>query len=282
MRLLSTVFLCLVVLVCGCGGPGNANTPPAAAASAANETPPKVTKAAAVPQSLFDSVERNPNDPAARRALGIALHGAKRRNEAVEQFEKLVELDASRRHLLDLALAYQSVSELPEAIATYERILAMSPNDAIALHNMGNIALRSGDAPGAAALYRRAIASKPDYLLAYYHLGNAYLAAEQFREAFGSYEQALAIEPKSPAEVEAQDDSLYQLGALDLKMGAHERAMTWLRELLELNPEHPRAHYAYAQALIQTGREEEAERELEIHAELMSRRKPTGPVATGD
>ena len=108
------------------------------------------------------------------------------------------------------------------------------------------------------------------------------MAAEELREAFAAYEHALTIEPKTPADLAAQDDSLYQLAALDLKMGAHERALKWLEELITVSPEHSEAHYAYAQALMRMGREDEAERELGIHTELMSRRQPTGQVATGD
>jgi tetratricopeptide (TPR) repeat protein len=193
-----------------------------------------------------------------------------------------VELAPDPRHLLDLALAYTSVSRLEEAAATYRRILAIEPTDPIVLHNLGNVEMRRGDVATAIELYSRAIAAKPDYVMAHYHLGAALQRAERFQEAFRSFEQVLSLEPANAAELELFDDALYRLAALDIKMGAHERAVTFLEELLSTNPEHPNAHYALGQALLQLGREAEAQAAFDRHMALLALREPTGPMASGD
>lgn len=272
------VWLAAVVLS-ACAGP-SAPTPAAgqeapAPASAAEEPAP-------VPVELFQAVERAPDDPEARRQLAIALHDAHRRNEALEHFEKLAELSPTRRHLLDLALAYGSVTRIPEAIATYERILAGEPEDPVALHNLGNIALRRGDNDAAIDYYQRAIAADPDYLLAHYHLGEALERTERFEEAYRSYERALEMNPKDGQDLTAADDALYRLGSLDLAMGAYERAAAFLAQVIQSNPAHPRAHHAYGQALMQLGRREEAQLQFDEHMRLLATQEPSGPVATGD
>jgi tetratricopeptide (TPR) repeat protein len=252
------------------------------AAAPANAPAPAPSPPPDVPPELRAAVRAHPDDPAARRRLAIALHDAKRRNESIPEFERLVELAPDPRHLLDLALAYSSVSRIEEAAATYRRILALTPTDPIALHNLGNLELRRGDVATAIELYTRSIAARPDYLMAHYHLGEALARAERFREAYRSYEHVLGLEPANAEELELFDDALYRLASLDIKMGAHERAITFLEELLSTNPDHPRAHYALGQALLQLGREAEAQRAFDRHMELLAKQKPTGPMASGD
>jgi len=193
-----------------------------------------------------------------------------------------VELSPTERHLLDLALAYKSVTRIPESIATYERILENSPENHIVLHNLGNIELRRGDNEAAIVYYSRAIQAKPDYLFAYYHMGSALARLERFEEAFRAYEQVLQIEPTNPAELTASDDALYQMASLDLRMGAYERAAAFLEQVIAANPAHPKAYHAYGQALMHLGRREEAEVQFNEHMRLLAQQEPSGPVATGE
>ena len=62
-------------------------------------------------------------------------------------------------------------------------------------------------------------------------------------------------------------------------MGAYERAGRMLEELLQANPRHPSAHYAYGQVLLQAGQQEAARREFAIHMRILDETIPTGPVA---
>jgi tetratricopeptide (TPR) repeat protein len=232
--------------------------------------------------ALRAAVESSPDDPAARRRLAIALHEALERDEAVAQFEKAAELGPDARSLLDLALAYGSVSRLADAESTYARLLALAPDHAVALHNLGNIYLKRGETERAIASYRKAIAAQPRYVLAHYHLADALERAEQFREAYETFGRVLELEPSDPQELAAYDDSLYRMAALDIRMGEYERAGTMLEALLAENPAHPSAHYAYGQVLLQLGRLEEARAALERHMKLLSQRELAGPVATGE
>lgn len=260
--------------------------PPAPAPPTAPPLEPAAPQSAAhapgIDPALVAAVERDPTDPAARRRLAIALHEGRQYEAALAHFEKLVELSPERRHLLDLALVYKSLSRIPEAVATYERILAIAPEDPVTLHNLGNVALERGDADGAIALYSRAIRARPDYLLAHYHLGSALARVERFAEAYRSFERVLQLEPANGEDLLAADDALYRLASIDLSMGAYERAAAFLAEAIAANPAHPRAHHAYGQALMQVGRREEALREFDIHMRLLAAQEPTAPVASGD
>ncbi len=257
----------LATFLTGCGG------------EPARETPSGASPAE-IPQ-LRRAMEADPDNPARVRPLAIALFDSGLREEAVELFEKAVELDTNVRSLLDLALGYGNVSRLPEAEATYQRLLELSPEHPIALHNLGNVALGQGDPDLAIEYYERATTVKPDYLLAYYHLGDALNTAGRYREAYATYGKAVELEPTNAQELEAFDSSLYGMAALDIKLGAHQRAAEILTTLLEENPDHPSAHYAYGQVLLQLGRPDEARRELETHMRILAEIEPTAPMAAG-
>jgi tetratricopeptide (TPR) repeat protein len=232
--------------------------------------------------ALRDAVRRQPSDAAARRRLALALHDTKRYDEAVEQFEQAARLAPGAQSLLDLALGYTSASRLNDATATYGKLLVQVPGHAVALHNLGNLAMKRGAIEDGLANYRRAIQANPRYLLAYFHLGEALHQAGRHAEAYRAYESALAIEPRTPQELEASDNALFKLASLDLANGAHARALAMLDALVEANPRHPRAHHARGQALMQLNRTEEARRAFAVHMQLLAQQEITGPAASGE
>lgn len=228
------------------------------------------------------AVAADPDNGELRRQLAIALHGANLREEAVEQFEWLARETPTPRSLLDLALAYSSVSRLDEAETTYAKLLELSPNHAIALHNLGNIAAKRGQTDKSIEFYQKAILAEPAYLLAYAHLGDAYRQAERYQDAYRAYEKVLELEPNTATELTAYDDALYRMASLDLQMGAYERAGILLSELLRANPEHPNAYYAYGQVLMHQGKVEEAQKAFAAHQQIQAKQKHTSPMAHGE
>ncbi len=234
-------------------------------------------------EALREQVARAPEDDELRRRLAIKCHAALLREEAVEQFEILVRRKPDDpRRLLDLALAYGSGARIDDAVATYQRLLVLTPGHAVALHNLGNLAYKRGDASAATDWYQKALASKPDYLLAWYHLGDAFKLDERFQDAYRAYEKVLELEPRTAEELEAYNDALYKLASLDLAMGAVDRARAMLEELLRANPEHGSAYYAYGQVLLRLGRPDEARRAFEKHESIQARKKPSSPMATDE
>ena len=249
--------------------PAPANPPPAGAESA------RV-------RALRQALEAQPEDAERHRRLAIVLHGEGKRDEAIAHFERAVELAPSVRGWLDVALAYSSVSRLADSEKAYERLLEQQPNHAIALHNLGNIAMKQGRFERSIELYRRSIAVEPAYVMAHYHLGDALRQSARPKEAFATYEHVLTLSPRNSRELAAFDDALYRMAALHIEMGAADNAVPLLEELLRANPNHKNAHYAYGQALMQVGRTDEAQAAFARHVEIMKHNKPTGPAATGE
>jgi tetratricopeptide (TPR) repeat protein len=286
--MLRGVALCLLgssVLLAGCATPDEAPGPDAGTPEEpAAVAPPPIETRAEEPQidlaPLREAVAAAPDDPAARRRLGIALYQSRMRDEAVEQFERGLEIQRSARSLLDLALAYGSVSRLDDAERLYGELLEEVPGHPIALHNMGNLTYKRGDLERSIDFYRRAIAARPNYLLAHSHLAGALAKADQPLEAYKTYQAVLGLEPTTAEELQAFDDALYQMAAIEVKRGGYERAGRMLEELLQANPKHASAHYLYGRVLLQAGQNEAAEREFQIHMRILDEIRPTGPVAT--
>ena len=220
---------------------------------------------------LSDRIGRqDPADPQAHRRLAIALHRSGRREEAIDHFEVLVQLKPAGQHLIELGVAYTSVSRLEEAEATFRKALDETPGHPTILHHLASLARNQGDTASAAELYRQALDSDPDYLMARFHLAETQWLSQQFREAYRNYEQVLELEPKNALELQTVNQALFQLASLDLQMGATERSVEFFEVLVERAPEHPKAHRMLGEALLKLGRNEEAKSEFETHRRLVT------------
>ena len=81
-------------------------------------------------------------------------------------------------------------------LASYDKAIALKPDDAVA-HNNRGAALRDLKRPAEAiASYDKAIALKPDYADAHYNRGNALMDLKRPAEALASYDKAIALKPE--------------------------------------------------------------------------------------
>lgn len=181
-------------------------------------------------ETLSAAAVRAPRDGAARFALGQALEGAGRVDEAEASYRAAAELaprdprpsfqlgriaqtrgqgsvaaDFYRRALAAdpgfqpaahyLAVELANASLYDEAVATIEAALALSPENASMRCNLGQILLKKGDAKRAAAELRRAIPRAPERAEAWFQLGRALEILGETREAEDAYRSALDWNP---------------------------------------------------------------------------------------
>jgi len=277
--------LALSLVSAGCGGETDPTATPPAEAETAVATPPAVQRPGpsdAEIDALRRSSEAAPDNVEARRRLAIALYDAGQREEAIELFEAVVEQKTTVGNLLNLGRAYTRVSRYPEADEIYRRVLASSPSHPVALHNLGNLALRRGETEAAVDYYRQATTAKPDYALAWFHLARALKEGGELQEAHRTLAHVLDLRPQTPQEAEVHRDALYEMASLEITMGAHDSAAELLAELIAVDPGHKKAHHAYGQALMHLGRVEEAQQQLQLHMEILARQETSGTMAMGE
>jgi tetratricopeptide (TPR) repeat protein len=233
-------------------------------------------------EELRAALQRNPADQRTKQLLAIALLDFEEKEEALALFKELADGNPSTGNLLNLAKAYSQSSLFTEAEQAYRRVLAQTPTQPNALHGLGNLAFKMARTEEAQQYYKQAIAARPNYLLAYLHLGQAQKDAGQFEEAYATWGRIMEFEPSTREEVESYLDALYEMAALDVTMGRHERAVMLLEELIAIHPNHEKANYAYGQALMYLGREEEAQAAFDAHMKILAAKTPDSPMAHGD
>jgi serine/threonine protein kinase len=101
--------------------------------------------------------------------------------------------------LLEAGLKQFQQGNYPAAINSFNKVLALDPNHAIALSRRGIATLANGDPQGALMDLNRAIALSPDYAGAYYGRGLVQSSLNNRPAALADYNRALSLNPKLAA-----------------------------------------------------------------------------------
>lgn len=157
------------------------------------------------------------------------------------------------RALLERGLAAQQAGRLAEAEAAYRQVLDRERTNPDALHLLGVVTARRGDARAAAELIRRAIAARPDMPMFHNNLGNALVDTNALGAAAEAYRRAVQLAPNY-AEAHAN------LGAVLAKLKDEVGAEVACRHALALAPRHIRALNTLGTMFLGRGKYDEAER----------------------
>ena len=112
-----------------------------------------------------------------------------------------------------------------DALAAFQKVTALMPDDAEAHYNLGVILKSAGQLDRAAASYRRAVALKPDYAEAHSNLGNTLKDMGRLDDALASYRRALQIKPDSADTHNNLGTVLKDLGQLNDAIANKRRAL---------------------------------------------------------
>jgi len=224
----------------------------------------------AVIVELREALEASPEDAITLRRLGVALARVDKHEEGLEYIQRSIKIAPDdTTTILALGVANSTLGNLDDAIEAYHRVLELEADNAKALNNLGNIFLRRGQQEEAIGWYRKAVTAKPDYIVAYHKLGEVLAYIGRSEEAYAAYEKVLKLRPTSAREHHAFVDSMFSMGKLNVSMKNFDLAERQLAQVLRNVPQHRSAHYARAQALMQLGRMEEAQQELDSHMKIL-------------
>ena len=166
---------------------------------------------------LEEALEIDPNFASAWRKLGIELSNARReRARATEAITRAYELRdrlTQRERYLAEASYYNGIRfDEVRAMAAYERMLDLDPNDDWALNNLGLIYGQMGDQERALELYERSLALDSSAIT----LGNA-----MFTQArLGRFDEAAAT--AATGRRLFPEDSRFYVGDLDVAMNLED------------------------------------------------------------
>jgi protein O-GlcNAc transferase len=138
---------------------------------------------------------QNPNNADALHFLGVIELQRGNAPAAIELIGRAIKLDPRKVSFFsNLGLALHELQRFEEALACYDRALAIRP-DADALNHRGNVLRNLKRFDDALVSYARALAIKPDHSDALNNRGAVLSDLKRFDAALGCYDRALAINP---------------------------------------------------------------------------------------
>lgn len=153
--------------------------------------------------------------------------------------------------LCEAGLAQHAQGLHEQAVATFDRALAIRSDDAVTLNNRG-VALGAIERyTEALADFDKALAVQPGYVMALYNRGRAFEAQERYQEAIKCYDQVLALEPRHAV-------ALNNRGASLDTIGRHKEAVESFDRALEIEPDYMEALNNRGTALAELARPQEA------------------------
>lgn len=153
--------------------------------------------------------------------------------------------------LLASGLRQLQAGQVEQARRTCEQALAVAPYHPDALHLLGVIALKTGDAAGAVERLRQAVAIAPDHAEYHANLAYGYVALKQMPEALAAFQQAARLERHNP-------ELQLSIGVCLGLMGRAPESEAELRRLVERHPGFALGWFNLGKALEEQDRYDEA------------------------
>jgi tetratricopeptide (TPR) repeat protein len=135
----------------------------------------------------------------------------------------------------------ENPSTVIQAMEIYQTILAVRPEHAPALINVGTIYYNLRRYELAEQHYRKATIADPEYALAFFDLGNVLDELQRLPEATAAYKKAVALVPQYA-------DAHYNLALAYERQGHRRRALRHWLAFVRLDPVGPWAKHAKEQA----------------------------------
>lgn len=183
---------------------------------------------------------------------GVTQHQQGKLEAAEEIYRQVLGRDGAHAGAWQLRGVIKFQQKLPkEALPLLERAVALAPNDAAALNNLGNVLIDLGQFEEAVATLERAVALKPEAADFHANLGRALRFFKKLDRSAEAYRRAIALAPKRAAYHSS-------LGNILTAQKDDEGAMAAFAAALELAPNQPNLIHNIALSLVKLKRFEEA------------------------
>ncbi len=115
-------------------------------------------------RGLNEVINADPKDKRAHAELGGIYRNDHKYPEAVAEFEKALAVDPNFGYALNLlAYTFADMGEKDKALATFDRYAAAQPGEANPLDSMGDLYFSTGEFDKARGKYQQALAVRPDF-----------------------------------------------------------------------------------------------------------------------
>jgi protein O-GlcNAc transferase len=226
---------------------------------------------------ISQALSRNPANPPACNNLGLALAAQGKRREAVSAWLDALALhpefaDAARNLRGNLGLlqpdpasdqhfnqgnAYKDQGRVDQAIASYQKAVALAPAFAAAHVNLGSALAQQGRHAEACLSFRKALVLEPELPAAWFNLGISAYRLNDLVCAKAALARYLRAQPD-------ERDALMLLGGIHFVSNELDEAAGCVERVLAGDPGFGGAHALMADVLRNQGRHREALRHYEL------------------
>ncbi|MEG4799126.1 tetratricopeptide repeat protein [Microcoleus sp. ARI1-B5] len=152
---------------------------------------------------------------------------------------------------IQAANQYIQEGKLEEAIAVYQQVIAIQPENLDAYLNLGDLLSKLEKYEEAKAIYQQVIALHPERVEAYLNLGHLLSKLGKYEEAKAVYQQVIALQPE-------RVEAYLNLGHLLSYGEKSEEAIAAYKGAIAVQPDKIEAYLSLAHLLSQIGLFEEA------------------------
>lgn len=207
---------------------------------------------------LYQAVlDQEPRHAAALHFSGVLAWQGGHCTLALERIGKALALTpADAQAHSNLGNVLRQLGRTEEAEHSYRRAVALSDSNPDLWLNLGVLLRERQDFQGAEAAYQRALQLQPQSAIAHNNLGNVWVETRRWDDALAAFDQALALQPRYP-------DAFSNRANVLNRLGRAEEALEDCAQALELQPGHVRAQLVRGDALLQLNRFAEAAQALD-------------------
>ena len=166
----------------------------------------------------------------------ISLFNNNQMQEGLDDVQTLINGYPNSALLYNIRASFRkAIGQLEDAVKDYEKALALKPDYAEALYNLGITLRELGQIDAAINSYKKALTIKPDYFGAHNNLGNIYLEIGQLDAAADHFEWAVAYKPDFA-------DAYNNLGVVCRERDQVYDAIKNFEKAIDIKPDYFQAH----------------------------------------
>jgi tetratricopeptide (TPR) repeat protein len=198
------------------------------------------------------ALELDPNNPGALSRRGIYRLGRGQVERALADCRRAVELEPERGWAhVNLGLCLERQGKMDEAMEAFRRAAQLDPTSYVGHHSLGMRLQNKGQFDEAIAAYRRAIERYPKWAPTHFNLGMCLQNKGRLDEAIAAYRRATELDPRDA-------DPHFNLGLCLQNKGRLDEAIVEYRRTIELDPKGVTAYFNLGVCLQNKGRLDEA------------------------
>jgi tetratricopeptide (TPR) repeat protein len=187
---------------------------------------------------------------------GTTLYNQGQYKEAAAAFQQALQMAKDKNVpvvLARLADSYAKAKDNDQAIATYQKALQLTPDDAALHNNLGSVYASNGKMDEAQAQFQKAAELDPTNAGRYYfNIGAIMYNAGKMDDALTAFNKVISLDPKNADAYYLKGQALMGKATMssDGQVKAPDGTVEAFNEYLSLNPNGPNA--AAAKAMIET------------------------------